>query len=91
MATVSTQSEAAIWERIIHPQGGMTKDAATKILELGLSEGDRDRMHLLAEKNRRGELSEEEEAEIDHLNRVGTLLSILKVRARRVLKSKRDG
>lgn len=87
MATVSAQSEADIWERIIHPHGAMTKETARRILELAFSDEDRERMHELAAKNRRGELSDEEEAELDHFNRVGTLLSILKVRARRVLKS----
>jgi hypothetical protein len=84
----SIASEADIWERIIHPRGPMSKAAARRILGLAFTEEDRARMHDLAERNRRGKLSEEEEAELDDFCRVGTLLSILKVRARRVLKSR---
>ena len=88
MSVVSTDSEADIWERVIHPQGAMSKEAARRILELTFTDGDRARMHSLAERNRRGKLSDEEEAELDHFCRVGTLLSILKLRARRILKSR---
>jgi hypothetical protein len=84
-------TEADIWERIIHPGGRMSKDAARRIQDLGFADEDRARMHELAERNRRGELSDDEEAELDHFSRVGTLLTILKLRARRVLNSrKRD-
>ena len=83
---MSTASEADIWERIIHPEGTMSKQAARRILGLEFTEKDRVHMHDLAERNRSGQLSDDEEAELDHLCRVGTLLSILKVRARRVLK-----
>jgi hypothetical protein len=84
----SRPSEADIWERIIHPDGPMSKEAARRILDLAFTDEDRARMHDLAERNRRGELSDDEEAELDHFCRVGTLLSILKLRARRVLKSR---
>jgi hypothetical protein len=40
-------------------------------------------MDDLAARNRRGELPDDE---VDHFCRVGTLLSILKIQARRVLK-----
>jgi len=92
MPTASIVSEADIWERIIHPRGPMSKGAAHRILDLAFPDEDRARMRDLAERNRRGALSDDEEAELDHFCRVGTLLSILKVRARRVLKSRtRDG
>ncbi len=87
MPAASIVSEADIWERIIRPRGPMSKGAARRILDLAFSDEDRSRMHDLAERNRRGAISEDEEAELDHFCRVGTLLSILKVRARRVLKS----
>jgi len=83
---MSTSSEADIWERIIHPEGAMSKQAARRILELEFTEKDRAQMHNLSERNRGGHLSDDEEAELDHFCRVGTLLSILKLRARRVLK-----
>jgi len=84
----STDAEAEIWERIIHPRGPMSKETARRIVDLSFTDEDRARMHDLAAHNRRGELSDEEEAELDHFCRVGTLLSILKVRARRILKSR---
>lgn len=83
-----TSSEADIWERIIDPRGPMSRDAARRILTLALTEEDRMRASELAELNRQGKLSDDEEADLDNLCRVGTLLSILKVRARRVLKSR---
>lgn len=88
MASVTFRSEAEIWERVIHPRGQMSKATARRILELSLNDRERQRVHDLAERNRRGELDPDEEGELDHLCRVGSLLSILKVRARRVLKSR---
>jgi hypothetical protein len=85
-----TDSEAEIWERIIHPRGDMSRETAGRILELEFTDEDRARMHTLAERNRRGELSDEEADELDHYCRVGTLLSVLKARARRVLKSRKS-
>jgi hypothetical protein len=63
----------------------MSKQAARRVLDLEFPEEDRARMHELAERNRRGELDEEDEQLLDHFCRVGTMLSILKARARRVL------
>lgn len=83
-----SDSEADIWERIIYPRGAMSKEAAQRILELAFTDEDRARMHSLAERNRRGEISDDDEAKLDHFWRVGTLLSILKVRARRILRSR---
>jgi hypothetical protein len=85
MAVGSPLSEADIWERIIHPGGLVSKAAARRILELEFSDDDRDRMHELAERNRHGQLTDDEEAELDHFCRVGSLLSFLKLRARRVV------
>ena len=87
MPVAANVSEADIWERIIHPRGPMSKDAARRIQELAFTDEDRERMRELAERNRLGTISDDEEAELDHFLRVGSLLTILKVRARRVLKS----
>ena len=75
MSTTSNSSEAEIWERVIHPRGPMSKAAARRIVELAFSDEERSRMRALAALNRRGELSHDEEAELDHLCRVGALLS----------------
>jgi hypothetical protein len=88
MSTGIAPPEAEIWERIVHPRGPMSKAAARRIQNLKFPAQDRERMHDLAQRNQRGELSDEEEYELDHYCRVGTLLSILKVRARRLLKAR---
>ncbi len=80
-------SEVDIWERIIRPRGRMSKATARHVQRLAFTDEERSRMHELAARNRRGELSDEEEAELDHYLRVGSLLTTLKLRARRVLNS----
>ena len=66
----------------------MSKEAARRVLELAFTDQDRTRMHDLAERNRRGLLSDDAAAELDNYIRVGTLLTTLKLRARRILKSR---
>ena len=46
-------------------------------------------MHELAVRNQDGTLTTEEESELDHYNRVGSLLSIMKSKARKLLKNGR--
>lgn len=82
-------SEVAIWERIIHPTGPMSRATARLILELEFTHDERQRMHELAERNRAGTLASGEDEELDNFCRVGTTLSLLKSRARQVLKSRR--
>jgi len=82
----STSTEAEIWERIIHPRGRMTKGAARRIQGLTFTEQEIARVRELAERNRQGRLSDDEDAELDHYLRVGTPLTVLKLRARRVLR-----
>lgn len=84
-------SEADIWERIIHPQGGMSKETAQRILQIKFTAEEQQQMHELAKRNQRGELTDDEEALLDHYCRVGTLLSVLKLRSQRVLKSRTRG
>lgn len=81
-------SEVAIWERIIRPTGPMPRATAQRILELEFTETEREHMHELAERNRAGTLAPGEDEELDNFCRVGTTLSILKSRARQVLKSR---
>ena len=85
----SIASEAAIWERIIHQDRPMTRQVAQSILRLEFSEHDVQRMHELAERNRMGELAAGEDEELDNFCRVGTTLSLMKSRARQVLKPRR--
>jgi hypothetical protein len=79
--------EAAILERVIEPnRPGLSVAAARAILQLDFAVADRERMHLLAQKNQRAELTPEETQEIDSYCRVGAFLSLLKSKARRSLK-----
>ena len=81
-------SEVAIWERIIHPTGPMPRATAQRIVELEFTDDERERMHERAERNRAGTLAPGEDEELDNFCRVGTTLSLLKSRARQVLKSR---
>lgn len=89
MPSTADYGEVAIWERIIRPSGPMSRDTARQILAFEFSDEERQRMHELAERNRSGTLEQGEEEELDHFCRVGTTLSLLKSRARQVLKSRR--
>ena len=61
---------------------------ARYLLTVGLSQRDRDRMHDLAVRNQEDALSDDERQELIAYARTGTVLSILKSKARRVLKVK---
>ena len=82
-------TEAAIWERVIHPNGKMSRETARHVLHLGFPDDEQARMHELAAKNQSGTLTPDEETELDNFCRVGTMLSILKSRARQLLKTRR--
>jgi hypothetical protein len=84
--TLSSTTEVAIWTRVIHPDGEISPQTARALLKLEFDAGDQQRMHELAAKAQEGTLSPEEEHEIDNYERVGTLLAILKSKARKVLK-----
>jgi hypothetical protein len=43
----TTNSEAAIWERVIHPDAPMSRATAQSILKLEFSDEERQRMHDL--------------------------------------------
>lgn len=83
---VTPDTEAAIWTRLIHPDGELSPQAARTILELELPERDQRRAHELALKAQEGSLTPEEEDAIENYGRVGTMLAILKSKARKVLK-----
>jgi hypothetical protein len=65
----------------------MSRQAARRILQLEFTNEDRARVRSLTERNQHGRLSDDEQTELDEFCRVATLLSLLKVRARRILKS----
>jgi hypothetical protein len=79
--------EAAILTRIAGPDNPRLSAATARgILTLGFSPADNDRMHTLAAKAREGTLTSDEQAEVEAYSRVGSLLGILKSKARRALK-----
>jgi len=79
--------EAAILTRIAGADAPALSAAAAKgILTLGFSSADKDRMHTLTAKARAGTLTSDEQAEVEAYSRIGSLLGILKSKARRALK-----
>jgi hypothetical protein len=79
--------EAAILTRLAGPHASAFSVAAAEgILTLAFSPADQDRMHELAAKARAGTLTADEQAEVEAYSRIGSLLGILKSKARRALK-----
>ncbi len=84
MQTLS--QESAILARVIVPsEGSLSPQVAKSLARLTFAENDLERMNELAEKNRRGEASDEEISELERYSRVGNLLNLLQSKARRSL------
>jgi hypothetical protein len=82
-----SSSEAAILSRVIQAtEATWSPEAAKALLDLRFTEEDKQRMHDLAVKNQRGELSPEDERELDSYVRVGRFLDLLAAKARKSLK-----
>jgi hypothetical protein len=80
------QSEVTILARILGNQAGkLPRNMARYILNCVFDERDKARMHDLAIRNQRGHLSADEKEELLAFAKAGTILSILKSRARQVL------
>jgi hypothetical protein len=80
-------SEAALWGRLLEPASEeLSPEAARYILTLRFPQPDIERMHELAEKARVGTLTSSQRLEMDIYERVGHALSLMKSKARRVLK-----
>lgn len=86
-AVRTAETEANIWTGILYPDGSIPLPAASAILNLSFTPEHRRRMKDLSAKARAGALLPEEEFEMENFERVGDLLSILKSKARQVLKS----
>jgi len=79
--------EAAIWARLIDPESnGLSPEAARSLLAITFGAEDRARMNELAEKNRAGQLADEERQELEGYVRVGDVLSLLHLKARKSLR-----
>lgn len=87
MIEIPTTTESEVLSRIIGvDQAGFTPDVARSLLEFEFPQVDVARMHELAEKNRSGELTDQEWEDMQAYMRVGTFLSLLKSKARNSLK-----
>ncbi len=83
-------TEAAIFARLLETKDVMSPAAAEYFLSIDFAGPDLDRMNLLSGRAREGNLTPEETAELDSYLDVGTLLSILQSRARRLLRRQRE-
>jgi hypothetical protein len=84
---VTPNTEAAILGRLMQATDSMSRDVAEYLLSIGFDADDTERMNVLAERAREGILTPQEAAELDSYLHVGSLLSILQYKARRLLKS----
>ena len=85
--TIAPETEAEMWLRILHPdRGALSPKVARAILALSFPESDIIRMNELSAKARAGKLTSQEHAEMDNFERVGSILSTLKSKARQALK-----
>lgn len=81
-------NETAIFGRLIEPEREeLTPDVARYILSLCFPKADQKRMNQLAAKARAGTLTKREDDELKEYLRAGNLVSLLKSRARKALKS----
>jgi hypothetical protein len=87
MRPTTTPSEAVIWTRVIQPENnGLSTEAARSLLGIQFSQADRARMLELATKNNEGLLSVAERDELEGYVKVGDVLSLLHLKAKRALK-----
>ena len=81
--------EATILARVLGKEDGQLPTAMAKdLLKAGFSLRDRERMHDLAIRNQEDALSADERKELFAYAKTGTVLSILKAKARRALKTR---
>ena len=85
-ASLAPKTEVEVWLRILHPDDDLSPRVARAILGLSFPETDVGRMRELSAKARSGTLTPDEDAEKDDFERVGSILSTLKSKARQVLK-----
>ena len=85
----ASQTEVAILARILgNGDGKLPAEMARYILNLAFSDWDKSRMHDLAVRNQQDTLSPNEKEEMLAYSKAGSLLGILKSKARRSLNIK---
>lgn len=83
-----SSGEAAILARILgDADGALSPAIARYLLDRGFGESDKARMHDLAVRNQADALTADEKAELFAYAKAGTVLAILKSRARRVIRA----
>ena len=83
---ITTNVEAAIWDRLLRPErADLAPEAARALLDLAFDEEEREQLDRLAQKARDGTLTGDEEQELEGYRRVGYLLDLLHSKARNVL------
>jgi hypothetical protein len=89
MATLAVADhEASILARVLgNDEDELPRDLAQYLLSVGFGRRDKARMHDLAVRNQNDALSKQEKEEMVAYAKAGTVLSILKSKARRVLKA----
>ncbi|HEV3121192.1 MAG TPA: hypothetical protein VGY53_04790 [Isosphaeraceae bacterium] len=92
MSTTTTrtgETEVTILARVFdNERGQLPHELARAIVDVEFSARDKARMHDLAVRNQAGALSPTQKEELFAFAKAGTLLSILKSKARRALKVK---
>ena len=86
MSLLSTASEIAIWERVIHSErGDLPPEAARFFLNLAFDQDDLDQMHDLAIKNQEGSLAPDEQEALRNYRQIGLQLDLLRSKARQAI------
>jgi hypothetical protein len=92
MPEATINSEASILNRVILPErGDLSADAARSILTWQFDKCDAERMHQLVLKHQEGELTEDEQRELERYRQVGHMLDLMRSKARRSLARLRAG
>jgi hypothetical protein len=84
--TATPNTEAAILARLIQmDQGELSRGAAEYLLSIRFDDRDTARMNELSELARQGQLTSEEQSELDSYIHVGNLIATMQSKARRAL------
>ena len=84
----SVNFEPAIWARLIQsPKEPISPEAARYLLSIDFSQADRARMQELMDESNEGQLTSDDEAELDSYVNIANVLSVMHSRARVALRS----
>lgn len=88
---VTSNTEAAILARLMQSnERELPPEVARYILSIQFTPGDLDRINELSEKAQNGDLTDQEQIEMESYLHVGNLISIMQSKARRSLVHNRD-